>query len=101
MRPLITITTAVVMVIALVAVFAFTLINHGVKHEVNSQYTYIIMEYKPFFPSYGTTSEATPITALWSNKTAIVVQDALWLSWAGVDAILIDWSPVLGVNYSS
>lgn len=95
MRPLIIVVTAVMLILAIVLIIVF-LIPHA-KHVTRnvSNASFFIMEYKPFFPSYGRTSEATPITATFTNKTEIVIQDALWLSWAGINAILVDWSPTL------
>ncbi len=89
----------IVVIICVVGLLTTMLITSPLRGATAlKQRTYIVIEYKPFFPSYGPSSEAVPLTAYWSNTSAIIEQEALWLSWAGVDAVLIDWSPATMVQ---
>ena len=103
-RSLIAIAIIIVVVAAIPGYyFANSIINKPIAG--NPSETLIGMEYETWFgPKVNDWSgrEATPILGLYnSTNTTVISREAEWLTWAGVNFIIIDWSNNVGGNWKN
>ncbi|MGC8632138.1 MAG: hypothetical protein ACP5T2_07005, partial [Thermoprotei archaeon] len=83
---------AIVIIVTAVATSSY-MIEQSTKNAASR--TLIGMEYETWFPypmGWGL-REATPILGTYSSSDpAVIRQQAEWLTWAGVNFLIIDWS---------